>query len=516
MNIKYVMLIIFLLSSPVFSGEQIDEGVIDSISTEVRQNSGIMETLSYLTDIYGPRLVGTPEYRAAADWVKGRLNSWGIPEVELESMDRGERGWRAESYSLEMIKPHYMRVIGYPQAWCRGTSGTITGKPIITGNIFTMDTLRMYTGQLKNKIVLVNKHMTVKPDFKPFATRFTSEDLQEAAEEKVSNPEHTLNNWETKKNLKDRLVTWKTRDNNKLALQQLLIRERPAVLIQPSNREHGIVRVDDIYFGSDQNIEPVPSFVVAAEHFSRLVRMIDKGIYPTLKVRLKTRYFLNPDYNVNVIAEIPGTDDKLKSEIVLIGAHLDSWHAGTGATDNAVSCAVIMEVMRLFKVLNLHTRRTVRMALWAGEEISYHGSLGYIRSHIGDISSGRLSPDHEQISVYLNLDNGAGAIRGIFLQGNENAHALFSQLLAPFREMHATTVALQRTSYTDHEPFDAMNIPAFQFIQDPLNYMTVTHHTNMDVYDYVPEEDANQNAIIIASLVYHLANREEMVPRKGY
>jgi carboxypeptidase Q len=515
MYIKYLILIIFLLSSPVLSGDQIDESVIDSISTEVRQNSRIMETLSYLTDIYGPRLVGTPEYRAAAEWVQDCMHSWGIQEVKLESIEQGERGWRAESYSLEMVEPHYMPIIGYPQAWCRGTRGTIIGKPVITGNIFTLDTLQMYTGQLKNKIVLVNKKVTVQPYFKPFATRFTAEDLQAAAEDSEINPNHTLNGWETKKTLKDRIVTWKSTDETKLALQKQLIREQPAVLIQPSNRKHGIVRVDDIYFGSDQKIEPVPSFVVASEHFSRLVRMIDEGIYPTLKVHLKTCYFHNPDYNVNVIAEIPGTDDQLKSEIVLIGAHLDSWHAGTGATDNAASCAVLMEVMRLFKVLNLHTRRTVRMALWDGEEVSYHGSLGYIKTHVGDISSGKMKPDQEQISVYLNLDNGAGAIRGIFLQGNENAHALFNQLLAPFGEMHATTVALQRTTYTDHEPFDAMNIPAFQFIQDPLNYMTVTHHTNMDVYDYVPEEDANQNAIIIASLVYHLANREEMVPRKG-
>ncbi len=514
MNIKRLLLVILLLSNVVLSQEQIDESVVTRIKNEVQQNSRIMETLSYLTDIYGPRLMGTPEYREAAEWVESRLKSWGIEEVKLESIDHGQRGWRAESFSLEMIKPHYMPLIGYPQAWCRGTKRTITGKPIVTGNIFSMDTLQMYGGKLKNKIVLIDKHKTTQPHFEPFATRLTPEELKAAAQDTNINPEQPLNKWETKKTLRDRMTSWNSRDELELALQKKLIEEQPAVLIQPSSRDHSIVRVDDIYFGSDQKIEPVPSFVIAAEHFSRLIRMIDKGVVPTLKIHLKTCYFRNPDYNVNVIAEIPGSDNILKSEIILIGAHLDSWHAGNGATDNAVSCAVLMDVLHLFKELNLQTRRTIRLALWAGEEVSYHGSMGYINEHLGDLSSGVMKPDHEQISVYLNLDNGAGAIRGIFLQGNENARTLFTTLLAPFKEMSATTVALQRTTYTDHEPFDAMGIPAFQFIQDPLNYMTVTHHTNMDVFDYVIEDDVKQNAVIIASLVYHLANRKEMVPRK--
>ncbi len=218
---------------------------------------------------------------------------------------------------------------------------------------------------------------------------------------------------------------------------------------------------------------------------------------------------------MNVLGEIPGRDKKLSSERIIIGAHLDSWHAGTGAADNAVNCVVMMEVMRLLQTLQLPLRRTVEIGLWTGEEVRYLGSWDYVEKKVGHIRSGKLHRSSQKISVYLNLDNGAGKIRGLFLQGNEAARPLLSQLLQPFADWEATTLTIQSTTYTDHEVFDMWNIPAFQFIQDPLNYMTMIHHSNMDVYDYLLEDDVKQNVAIITSLVYHLANIDQMVPRKA-
>jgi hypothetical protein len=408
-----------------------------------------------------------------------------------------------------------MRIIGYPKAWSRNTRGEITEIPIVTGDIYHLDSLKKYQGQLRDKIVMVDLNRQNSPDFEPFSRRFSKEELKKASKEKSVYPPETLSEWESKLSLRQRMQSWNTEDQRKQAIQEKLIEESPAVILEPSERRHGIVRVMDSFFGNDQTIEPVPVFVIASEHFYRLKRMIMKEVPPTLQIELRGQYFNEPAYNVNVVAEIEGTDPDVSSEVVMIGAHLDSWHAGTGATDNSANCAVLMEAMRIINVLDLKPRRTIRMALWGGEEIGYHGSRGFVETNVGELESGQLHEDSDKVVSYLNLDNGAGKIRGIYLQGNKEAGPYFKKLFKPFKKWDAETVSIQATTFTDHEILDATGIPAFQFIQDPINYMTVTHHTNMDVYEYVIEDDVRKNAVIIASMVYHLAMSDDKLPLKS-
>jgi carboxypeptidase Q len=512
---RLILLLILIFILPALGQQlKIDQNVIAHLKEEALQHSQVMELTSYLSDIYGPRLAGTPEYFEAAQWAGEQLKKWGLKNITLERLDTLQRGWKMESISIEMIEPRYMPITGYPRAGCRSTEGEIIGKPVIVGDIFQEDSLRKYQGIMRGRIVLVDPRKKIQPSFQPFSHRWSDEELQQAENSLSPFPEKTLNEWEASSPMRDRIPSWAADEQKDLQLQKLLLEVGPAVLIEPSTLPHGMVRVDELYFGRDQTIEPVPSLVIANEQFYRLIRMMEKGATPVLKINVQTKFINNPEYQVNVLGEIPGRDSKLRSELVLIGGHLDSWQAATGATDNAVNCAILMEVMRIFQKLNLPTRRTVRIALWNGEELGYHGSRDYVEKHIGNIYTGEVKPEQTQLSVYLNLDNGAGKIRGIFLQGNEAAGPIFAALLQPFQNWGATTLTIQSTTYTDHEVFDVLNVPAFQFIQDPLNYMTVTHHSNMDTYDYLIEDDIKQNVVIVASLVYHLATMDEKVPRK--
>jgi len=511
---SFVLLISIFMLSGIAQSVKIEQDVIARIKAEALQHSQVMKLTSYLSDIYGPRLAGTPEYLEAAHWTVEQLKKWELKDVRLEKLDSLQRGWKMEAISIEMIEPHYLPIIGFPRAGCRGTSGEIVAEPVIVGDIFQEDTLRKYQELMKDRIVLVDLRKKIQPSFEPLFHRWGDEELLQAQNSLSPYPEKTLNEWEASSPLKDRIRRWNVEEQQELRLQQMLIAADPAVLIEPSSLNYGMVRVDESYFGKDQSIEPVPSLVISNEQFYRMIRMMEKDVIPTLKINLQTSYFNNPDYQVNVLGEIPGRDNKLGQELVLIGGHLDSWHAGTGASDNAASCAVLLEVMRIFTILDLPLRRTVRIGLWNGEELGYNGSRDYAEKHLGNIFSGKLKPEQARMSVYLNLDNGAGKIRGLFLQGNETARPIFNDLLQPFADWGATTLTIQSTSYTDHEIFDALNIPAFQFIQDPLNYMRVAHHSNLDVFDYLLEDDLKQNVVIVASLVYHLAMMDEMVPRR--
>ena len=253
---------------------------------------------------------------------------------------------------------------------------------------------------------------------------------------------------------------------------------------------------------------------MSPEHLNRIIRLIEAGKKVSIEAEIKTSFTQTDTLQYNVIAEIPGTDKKLKSEVVMIGAHLDSWHAATGATDNAAGCAVMMEVMRIIKMLDVHPRRTIRLALWSGEEQGILGSKGYVKNHFADPDSMITKPEYDRFSVYYNLDNGAGKIRGIYLQENDTLHDLFQSWLEPFKDMGASTVTRRSTGSTDHVPFDKVGLPGFQFIQDPMDYFNKTHHTNSDLYDRIQEDDLKQASVIIAAFVYHAAMRDEKLPRK--
>ncbi|TFG98822.1 MAG: M20/M25/M40 family metallo-hydrolase, partial [Calditrichales bacterium] len=290
--------------------------------------------------------------------------------------------------------------------------------------------------------------------------------------------------------------------------------ENIGVILEASEREHGTARV---YRGGSYDLdkEPgLPNLVVSNEQYGRLYRIAKKNIPVNLNINIQNKFYEEDTVAFNVIAEIPGTDKKLKKEVVLLGGHLDSWHTGTGATDNAAASAVMMEALRILKALGIQPKRTIRLGLWSGEEQGYLGSRGYLAKHYGESLTMELKPEHKDFSVYFNLDNGAGKIRGIYLQGNDAARPIFEAWFKPFNDMGAETVTIQNTSGTDHIPFNQLGLPGFQFIQDPIDYMNRTHHTNMDVYEHVIAGDVIQSAIIVATFAYHAAMREGQFPRQ--
>ena len=516
----WLCILICSISISLFAQEKVDQQIISRIKEEGFQHSKVMETLSWLSDVYGPRLFASPDYREAAEWAKDQLEKYGLENVKLDPLDGNFRGWSAESFSIEMIEPKYTPIFTFPKPYTSSTDGEVISDPFIMKlklehGAPNLDSLQKFHGKLKGKIVFWDRGIKpVAPNFKASTTRFTDEQLLKAGQQIDPIPQEYLVRV-PKKNLTERMAEWRKADIKLEKMTQFFIDEGVSAMVIASNFANGILHVDsyDLPFLRNR-IKAVPTFVISYEQFSRISRMKSKGINPVLKLHLNTSFYEEKKYAVNIIGEIPGTDARLRDEIVLIGGHFDTWNAGTGATDNGAGSAVMMEVMRILKTLGLKPRRTIRIALWAGEEQEYYGSRDYVGKKVGDISSGKLIAKPEKISGYFNLDGGSGKIRGIFLQGNEAVRPIFNELLKPFAYLGATTLAIQNKSSTDHVIFNHLNVPAFQFIQDPLNYHTVTHHTNLDVYEYVLEDDLKKNAVIIAALAYQVAMRDEMLPRK--
>ena len=499
-----LVVLFLILNANAFAQEFVNLDVIHEIKTEAFENSQVMETLGYLADVYGPRLAGSPSYRAAAQWACDKLEQWGLEKAELESWGVFGRGWSFDKVSLEMIQPNYMPIIAYPRAWTSGTNGVITGTPVLL-DISSEEDLEQYRDSLKTKIVMIGQPNEIELKFEADAKRYSEEDLQELAKAPMPGE---ISEWQARRD--------KYRERYRLfkKMVQFAKEEGAELSLIPGRRQDGTVLV---YGGESYKLNSVkdpPSLVVAVEQYGRLCRLLEKNIQVELKAEIKTSFYQDDSLGYNVIAEIPGNDRNLKNEIVMLGAHLDSWHAGTGATDNACGCAVVMEAVRILKAIHIKPRRTIRIALWDGEEEEYFGSRGYIKKHFGDANTMQLKPEHENFSVYFNIDNGAGKIRGIYLQNDDAARPIFEAWLRPFHDLGATTVTIRETTGTDHIPFNEIGLPAFQFIQDELDYDTRTHHTNMDVYEHVLPGDVMQSSAIMASFVYHAAMRDEKIPRK--
>ncbi len=503
-----------LLAMTLFAQERIDEEMVSRIKEEGFQRSRVMETLSYLTDVHGPRLLASPGYFEAATWAKAQMESWGLQNVRLESIPDSLRGWSVESYSVELVEPRYTRLPAYPRAWTAGTEGEIRAAPMLIEHPRNLDSLKTFNGQLQGRILLMGRNRDSGPRFEPFTTRFTYDELAEAEQHIVPAPENPIGGATSSRKLSEMLQFWRSRQTVQAKIDQFLIDEGVAAVITPSRSDHGILHVDGTYVTRIGDMKPVANFVISNEQYGRIIRMIDKGIAPVLKLHLRTTFYDDPSYRVNILAEIAGTDKKLRDQLVMVGAHFDSWHSGTGATDNGAGSAVMMEVMRILKKVGAQPRRTIRIALWTGEEQGLFGSRAYAKKYLGEPSVKERKPEANKISAYFNLDNGSGKIRGVYLQGNEAVRPIFAALLSPFDYLDATTLTVQNTTGTDHLVFDELGIPAFQFIQDPLNYGTVTHHTNMDVYENLIEDDLRQNAVVVASLVYHIAMRDAMLHRE--
>jgi carboxypeptidase Q len=477
--------------------EKLDLDAIYRIKEEGLQRSKVMEIESYLTDVYGPRLTGSPNIKEAADWAQKTMKDWGLANVHLETWPFG-LGWQNQRFTANALTPRAYPLIAYPKAWTPGTNGPVTGEAVIAviNNEKDLDTFR---GKLRGKFVLATAMRDVTPQFTAPGHRYTDAELADLAKQpEVGGGRGGRGNQAGAEFTRRRTQFW--------------VDEGVAAVLDISRGDGGTLFVQG---GGSRNPKDPPSppqIVLAVEHYGRIWRTLQKQIPVTLQIDADNKFY-DADLNAfNVIGELPGTDKA--DEVVMIGAHFDSWHTGTGATDNAAGSAVMMEAMRLLKITGVKLRRTVRMGLWGGEEEGLLGSKEYVKAHYGDPATMQLKPDHAKFAGYFNVDNGTGLVRGVYLQGNEAVAPIFQQWMEPFKNLGMNTLSIRNTGGTDHLSYDAVGLPGFQFIQDEVEYGSRTHHSNMDVYERVQSNDMMRNAIIVASFVYHTANRDEKLPRK--
>jgi hypothetical protein len=494
------LLLTFALT--VSAQERLDLGVIHQIKEEAFQNPKVMDTMFQLTDVYGPRLTNSPQFRAAGDWAVKQLKEFGLDNVKLEKWGPFGRGWAYTSYTGYINDPQYQPLIGYPLAWTPGTDGPLTAEAVLAP-IRTEADLEQYKGKLRGKMVLRDapRNLTLPTD--PAGRRLTDAQLADLSVFPIPPPPGR-----NARNGQPPLTPQQARKFRE-RLNQFWKDEGVALVIRTSEGDGGTV----FAVGADRELKDnVPTIVLAAEHYNRIARLLDHKLPVKLTFDVKAQFYDDNMDSFNVIAEIPGTTKR--DELVMVGAHFDSWHTGTGATDNAAGSAVAMEVMRILKTLNLKMDRTVRLALWSGEEEGLLGSRAYVKEHFADPATMKTTSEHDRFAGYFNLDNGSGKIRGVNLQGNDAMRPIFEKWFEPFKDLGAGTIALRNTGGTDHLSFDAVGLPGFQYIQDPLDYGTRTHHSNMDVYDRIQPTDLEQAAAIIASMVYNTATRPDKLPRK--
>jgi carboxypeptidase Q len=516
------------------------------IREEGLQRSQIMETLSYLSDVIGPRLTGSPNMKRANEWTRDQLAKWGLQNAHLEPWGPFGRGWVLKHFSAQVTEPQTIPLIAYPKAWSPGAN--IPQAEVVYVDAKDEADLARFKGTLRGKIVLAGGMRNVKAHFAPLGRRLTEKELlqlADAGDPSAPGATNQLANPRIQEFIKSRIFA-----ANAL---QFMSAEGAALVINASEGDGGTIFVDgaivpheldmsspiaamrSLFFDGpqpyDETVPPiVPQVVLAVEQYNRLARMSQAGEKLQMSVTIDTQFSSSDLMAYNTIAEIPGSDKA--DEIVMIGAHMDSWHAGTGATDNAAGVAAAMEAVRIIQALGLKPRRTIRIGLWSGEEQGLFGSQAYVAKHLGqpaddskDASFLRMvqggtakkikrGRDYDKLSAYYNLDNGTGRIRGVYLQGNETVRAIFREWLQPFHDLGASTLTAANTAGTDHLSFDAIGLPGFQFIQDEIEYSSRTHHSNQDVFDRIQGDDLKQAATIMAAFLYNTAMRDEKLPRK--
>jgi len=479
----------------------LDPAVVGKFQDEASQHSHIMEVFGYLTDVYGPRLTNSPNIREAAAYAENTLTSWGLSNVHEETWGPFGRGWSNELLEASEIAPRHFPLIAYPKAWTPGTDGTVTAEAVYA-RIEKEENFSAYRGKFRDKFVLTAPMRTIEAQFEAPAHRFTDQELADMAQPR--SPKPPLD--------KAALDRQRKQQEFNAKLVKFLTEEGAAAWLEPSSHDGGTITVMAGGSRNPKDAPVLPRLAVAVEHYGRILRTLEKNIPVTLQIHIENKFYDDNLDSFNVVAEIPGTEKP--GEVVMLGAHLDSWAAGTGATDDAAGSAVVMEAMRLLKTCNVKMRRTVRLALWTGEEEGLLGSRAYVREHFADRQTMELKPDDAKLSAYFNVDNGTGKIRGIYLQGNEAVRPVFEKWMEPFKAMGMSTLSARGTNGTDHDSFDEVGLPGFQFIQDPIEYETRTHHTNMDLYERIQEADLKQLAVIAASFAYMTANATELLPRK--
>ena len=486
--------------------EKVDLDAIYKIKDEGLNRSQVMDTLSYLTDVYGARLTGSPEIKAAAEWTRKKLADWELANVHLETWGPFGRGWSNEKFTARAISPSAsFPVIAYPKAWTPGTNGPVEGD-VVSAVINNEQDFEKFRGQLRGKYALIADMRDVTAEFQSPGHRFTDDELAAISTQPVQ-PQRGGG-----RGAGQRGGDGANPANFNQRRLKFFLDEGVIATIEPGQGSGGTVFVQG---GGGRNAAdpPVPPQVVmAVEHYGRIWRMVQKNVPVRIEMDIQNKFHDENLDSFNIVGEIRGTDKA--DELVMLGAHFDSLHTGTGATDNAAGSAVMMEAMRILKAAGLKMRRTVRIALWTGEEEGILGSRAYVTQHFADRADMKLKPDHAKFSVYFNVDNGTGAIRGIYLQGNEAVAPIFQAWMQPLKSLGMTALTIRSTGGTDHLSFDAVGLPGFQFIQDPVEYNSRTHHSNMDVYERIQAADMMKDAVIVASFAYDAAIRDEMLPRK--
>jgi carboxypeptidase Q len=530
MNRLFPLLLALVCLLPVAAAAQektdkIDSAVTARIIDEGMNRSRVMDILSTMCDVYGPRLTWSPEYAEAARWAVKQMGDFGLANPHLESGEPLGRAWTLQKYHAMVIGRRNFPLISFPHAWSPGVKAT---GDVVYFDAFTDSAVETFRGKLGGKFVLMDTARPVKAHFEPEASREADSTLLDLA-----NADDPANNRRGGRGRFQMSDEQKRRALVSYHKMQLLEKEGAAAILRPSRGDGG-----NLFLGSasaayhpdtpfTKRVGPyepngpkvLPQIAVGVEHYNRLVRMIKQGEKPKIEMVLEVATG-KVDSLYNVVAEIPGTD--LADEVVMLGGHFDSWHGGTGATDDGTGSAAALEAMRILKALDLKPRRTIRIALWDGEEQGLHGSEAYVKAHFGHREEGKdgqqgelkMLPEAEKFSVYFNHDNGSGKFRGVYMQGNEGVRKIFRSWLAPFDSMGASTLTLANTGGTDHLSFDAVGLPGFQFIQDELEYSTRTHHSTMDLYERVQEADMKQAAVIMATFAYHAAMRDGKFPRK--
>jgi hypothetical protein len=533
-------MVTFLLSSTVWAQSEKDLMVVHQIKAEAFSNSKVMDHLASLTDLYGPRLTGSPEWEQAAQWAMTELKSYGLANVHEEKWGTFGKSWSLESYNVDMLTPRYSHLVAFPLAWSSSSDGVQKGELTYAplGKEHTYDPKKIHKeleefkaqwhGKLKGKMLMMSDLKQPKPSTNALFWRYNEAQLTDIGKaptpvirakitsvDEITEPDDPEEAQKYLALLPSLLAEeyFDRYSNAKADVGAFLSEEGVAgVLLADARSHNGSLHAEAAgSFKTNKRLSP-PTFVVTEEQYSRMQRLVEKKQPVTVRFELKANISAADVDASNILAEIPG--QKKSDEVVMIGAHFDSWHSGTGATDNGAGSAVMIEVMRILKKLNLPLNRTVRLALWSGEEQGTLGSRAYVKTHFADVKTGEVKPENAKFDIYFNLDNGSGKIRGVYLEENDAMRPLFESWLEPFRDMDVTTISERTTSGTDHVSFDQAGLPAFQFIQDPLDYGSLVHHADVDTYSHAIPEDLMQASAVIATLVYDAANREEMAPRK--
>lgn len=505
--IKCSSLVLFLILPVLLFAqiEKVNEAAMTKIRNEGLNNSKVMDIAFHITELSGPRVTNSPGFMRAANYAKNQFTQWGLVNSKLDPWGEFGKGWELQKSYIAITAPWYRPVIAYPKTWSAGTNGLQSGEVLL---ISAKDSaaLDAYRGRLKGKILILDNLIDFQPGIESEGGRLTDEELQKLSE--VTEAEDTAAMRRRRERSKEQNVTPR---EVVTSLKKMAEKEGAIALLSSAPQDHGgtilVLQAGPYKLSDPANF---PDIAIGLEDYNMIVRFLRNHTPVKMDVDIKTKFQTADTKGYNVIAEIPGTDKNLKDQIVMLGAHLDSWPAAVGSTDDAAGVCVMMEAVRILKAVGIKPKRTIRIALWSGEEEGLLGSKAYVKKTFGDPETMKLLPAHRKFYVYYNLDNGTGKIRGIHLQGNEAARKIFEAWFAPFNDLGVKTVTLRNTGSTDHISFDVVGLPAFQFIQDPL----ISQHSNMDSYDHLAPDDLKQSATVVAGLVYDAAMSDQEFPRK--